>query len=332
MATISVIGPTSWGTTLATINAREGHHVTLIARSEREARSLDQPRENIRFLPGTTLPANLKITSSLDDGLERAEILILAVPSSTLRQNAKTIRDSLDSQTTVVTATKGLEVGSRKRMSEVLLDELPSSFANRVCALSGPNLAREIVLGKPASTVLASPNADTAKFVQSIMNSPTFRVYTNTDMVGVELAGALKNIIAIGAGIADGLQLGDNSKAGLMTRGLAEITRLGIAAGAKLETFAGLAGMGDLIATCSSTLSRNHQVGVELAKGIHRKEILAKMHHVAEGVDTTAAARSMAHDLKVDMPITETTYQMLFEGLSADHAVTRLMDRRPVSE
>ena len=315
MATISVIGPTSWGTTLATINAREGHHVTLIARSEREARSLDQPRENIRFLPGTTLPANLKITSSLDDGLERAEILILAVPSSTLRQNAKTIRDSLDSQTTVVTATKGLEVGSRKRMSEVLLDELPSSFANRVCALSGPNLAREIVLGKPASTVLASPNVDTAKFVQSIMNSPTFRVYTNTDMVGVELAGALKNIIAIGAGIADGLQLGDNSKADLMTRGLA-----------------GLAGMGDLIATCSSTLSRNHQVGVELAKGIHRKEILAKMHHVAEGVDTTAAARSMAHDLKVDMPITETTYQMLFEGLSADHAVTRLMDRRPVSE
>ena len=196
----------------------------------------------------------------------------------------------------------------------------------------GPNLAREIIRGKLSSTVVASSDEGAAKKAQSILNSSVFRVYTNTDIIGVELGGTLKNIIAIGAGICDGLQMGDNVKAAFMTRGLVEIARLGVAAGAKQMTMAGLAGMGDLIATCSSDLSRNHQVGVLLSRGKTLDEIRSEMHNVAEGINTTAAARAMSAELGVEMPITEVTYRVLFEGMSVDKAVAELMGRAPTPE
>ena len=219
-----------------------------------------------------------------------------------------------------------------KRMSEILREEFPPSLHRGICALSGPNLAREIIRDKPSSTVVASSDPDAARRVQALFNSPLFRVYTNDDVTGVEYGGALKNIIALGAGICDGLQYGDNAKASFMTRGLAEITRLGVAAGANPMTFAGLAGMGDLIATCSSTLSRNHYVGEQLARGKTLQDVRRTMTNVAEGIDTTAAAVALAARLGVEMPIAEATYNILFGGMALDQAIAELMGRAPSSE
>jgi len=274
----------------------------------------------------------LRVTASQTDALATADLVLIAVPSGRLRENAKSIHGSIGDPRAIISATKGLELESGKRMSEVLAEELPLRIRNRVGALSGPNLAGEIVQDKPASTVVASPNQEAAEYAQSVLNTSIFRVYTNTDVVGVELGGTLKNIIAISAGICDGAQYGDNAKAGIMTRGLAEIARLGVASGADPNTFAGLAGMGDLVATCSSALSRNHYVGVELAKGRSLTEIRSGMRHVAEGVDATAAAHRLAKQLGVEMPITQGLYQILFEGMSPTEAVTRLMGRAPAPE
>ncbi len=217
-------------------------------------------------------------------------------------------------------------------MSQVLEEELPTELHTGICALSGPNLAKEVAQGKPASTVVAGKDDRTTACVQAIMMSPTFRVYTSRDIVGVELGGALKNIIALGAGIADGLALGDNGKSALITRGLAEISRLGMAAGADPMTFAGLAGMGDIVATCASTLSRNRYVGEQLARGKTWPEIRRSMQNVAEGVNTTGAALEMAGALGVDLPITQVTYRVLHENLPPQQAITELMGRPPRSE
>jgi glycerol-3-phosphate dehydrogenase (NAD(P)+) len=219
-----------------------------------------------------------------------------------------------------------------RRMSQVLEEELPNHLHPQICVLSGPNLALEIARGKPASTVVASRNGYAAAKAQEMLMSPTFRVYTNEDVIGVELGGALKNIIAIGAGICDGLGYGDNAKAAFITRGLVEITRLGVAAGANPLTFAGLAGMGDLVATCASPLSRNRFVGEQIAKGKRLEEVLASMKNVAEGVYTTVAALRMAKELGVEMPIAQATYQVLFEGLDPRKAVIELMGRPPRPE
>jgi glycerol-3-phosphate dehydrogenase (NAD(P)+) len=332
MATIGVVGTATWGTTLAIISAREGHEVRILARSDEEAARLRLANENSRFLPGAPFPSTMSVTASAGEALGDSDLVIIAVPSSTLRNNARQIRDSIGAKAVVVSATKGLEIETGNRMSEVLQQELPPANRASICALSGPNLAREIIQGKLSSTVVASPNEDASKMAQSILNSSVFRVYTNTDIVGVELGGALKNIIAISAGICDGLQFGDNTKAAIMTRGLAEIARLGVAAGADLITLAGLAGMGDLIASCSSTLSRNHYVGTELGKGRTLDQIQAGMQNVAEGVNTTAAARRMAVKLRVEMPITEATYQVLFNQMSIREAASDLMDRAPTPE
>lgn len=332
MATIGVVGATTWGTTLAIITARERHTVRLLARSDAEAAQLRLANENSRFLPGAPFPSSMSVTPSAEDALGNADLVIIAVPSSTLRHNAWTVRDSINSAAVVVSATKGLEIETGDRMSEVLYQELDAANHQQVCSLSGPNLAREIIQGKLSSAVVASPNENASKMAQSILNSSVFRVYTNTDIVGVELGGALKNIIAIGSGICDGLQFGDNTKAAFMTRGLAEIARLGVAAGAEPMTLSGLAGMGDLIATCSSALSRNHYVGTELASGKTLEQIRAGMQNVAEGVNTAAAARRIAASLDVEMPITEATYQVLFNGMSIRQAASELMDRTPTPE
>ena len=332
MATIGVVGTTGWGTTLAIITAREGHTVRLLARSEAEATRLRLANENSKYLPGASFHPSMTVTHEPTEVLGGADLTILAVPSNTLRQNVKDVAAHVDRDTVLVSAVKGLEIETGCRMSEVISQEMQGNLSIPICALSGPNLAREIIRGKFSSTVVASPDEDAAKRAQSILNSSVFRVYTNTDIIGVELGGTLKNIIAIGAGICDGLQMGDNVKAAFMTRGLVEIARLGVAAGARQMTMAGLAGMGDLIATCSSALSRNHQVGVLLSKGRSLQEIRAEMLNVAEGINTTAAARDMAAELCVEMPITEVTYRVLFEGMSVDRAVSELMGRAPTPE
>jgi glycerol-3-phosphate dehydrogenase (NAD(P)+) len=303
-----------------------------LARTDDEARRIRKDGENRRFLPGTPLPSTLEVTASSSEALADAGVVILAVPSQRFRQNLLWIRDSLHTKAIAVSAAKGLELQTGKPMSAVFADEMLPSLARRYCVLSGPNLAKEVIAGKPASTVVASKSRKAAKRVQGLLMSPRFRIYTNDDVIGVELAGALKNIIALGSGICDGLEYGDNAKAAFITRGLAEITRLGVFAGANPLTFAGLAGLGDVSATCFSRLSRNRYVGEELATGRTLSEILESMENVAEGVHTTAAALKLARRLGVEMPIVEATHQILFEGLELNEAVARLMGRPPRSE
>ena len=332
MSSATVIGPTSWGTTLAIILAKNGVQTTLLARTEAEAAALEAARENARFLPGALFPDSLTCTHDYRDPLAGADMLALAVPSSSFRENVRRICDSIKGSPIVLSASKGLEMNTGKPLSHVLSEELPEGMAGRIAVLSGPNLAKEIVRGMPASTVIASADEGVAAQAQAMFMSPNFRVYVNDDIIGVELGGALKNIIALGAGICDGLGAGDNSKAAFMTRGLAEITRLGTAAGANLATFAGLAGVGDLMATCASPLSRNHHVGVQLAAGNSLQDILDEMDNVAEGVYTTVAALKMADSLGVEMPITQATYRILYEGLDPQQAAAELMGRPPRSE
>ena len=328
----AVVGTTTWGTTLALQLCHNNVPTTLLARTQQEALRLCEEGENRRFLPGTPLPPELRITASTSEALADAQVLILAVPSQRFRQNLLWVRDAVKNEVSAVSAAKGLEAKTGKPMSAVFAEEMPTALTRRYCVLSGPNLAKEIIAGKPSSTVVASNQTDAAKTVQRLLMSPTFRVYTNNDVIGVELAGSLKNIIALGCGICDGLGYGDNAKAAFITRGLAEITRLGVAAGANPLTFAGLAGLGDLAATCFSPLSRNRHVGEELAKGRTLSQVLDSMQNVAEGVQTTAAALKLAQTLNVEMPIVETTHQILFHGLNPNEAVSRLMGRPPRSE
>ncbi|MBI4201330.1 MAG: NAD(P)-dependent glycerol-3-phosphate dehydrogenase [Chloroflexi bacterium] len=328
----AVVGTTSWGTTLAIVMARQGHQVVLWARTTEEAARLQADGENKRLLPGYKFPHGLRVTSSSAEAFSQAQIVIFAVPSKSLRANVCRVRDALPKDAVLLSATKGLEVSTGLRMSQVLRQELAGPLASRICVLSGPNLALEIVQGRPASTVVASEAEEVAARVQRVLMSPHFRVYTNADVVGVELAGALKNIIALGAGIGDGLGYGNNAKSAFITRGLVEITRLGVSAGANPLTFAGLAGLGDLIATAASPLSRNRYVGEQLARGRPLRDVVASMKNVAEGVDTTAAAVRMAGELGVEMPITQATYRVLFEGLDPRQAVAELMGRAPQPE
>ena len=327
-----VVGATTWGTTLALVMASEGVPVTLLTRSPSETHSLQSVRENPRFLPGTKFPDSLRVADNPSQTLADATITVIAVPSDRVRENARRIADHLVPGTVVVNATKGLELPTALRMSEVLTEELPPGLRSTICSLSGPNLAREIAQGKLATTVVASACQDAAERAQSALLSSRFRVYTSDDLVGVELGGALKNIVALGAGICDGLDFGDNAKAAFVTRGLAEIARLGVAAGAQPLTFAGLAGLGDVIATCASRLSRNRYVGEQLALGRVWPEIRDSMDNVAEGVNATEAALMLAKQLNVEMPIAETTYRILHEGLSPRKAATELMQRPVGSE
>ncbi len=332
MDKVTIIGTTTWGTTLGIILARKSIPVTLLARTPDESQELQSSRENSRFLPDIPFPGPLTVSDDPENSLQGAGMVILAVPSSSFRSNIRWIRGAISGTPILLSASKGLEMDTGNRMSQIVEEELPPTLHSRLAVLSGPNLAMEIVKGKPASTVIASGDSGIAQVAQQALMSSNFRVYTNEDIVGVELGGALKNIIALGAGICDGMGYGDNGKAAFITRGLAEITRLGIAAGASPITFAGLAGLGDLITTCASPLSRNHFVGRQLAAGKAMKDILASMKNVAEGVYTTVAALRVAENLNVDMPITKATYQILYEGLGLTQAVNELMGRPPRAE
>ncbi len=327
MTKIAIIGTTRWGTTLAVLLAGKGFAVHLWARAEEEAQRLSRARQNADSVPGVPFPDSLSITSSMAAALQGVALAILAVPSQRMRANVGLLKHHLHESTLILSAAKGLELGTLKRMSSVIADELDPCFHRNICVLSGPNLSREIVAGQPAATVVAAGDIDVAEQAQVLLMTPSFRVYTNGDVIGVEFGGALKNIIALGAGMGDGLGYGDNAKAAFIIRGLAEITRLGMAAGADPLTFAGLAGAGDLIATCYSPLSRNRFLGEQLAKGRPLQEIVASMEGVAEGVDTTKAALRMARELGVEMPITERTHKVLFEGLDVRQAVAELMGR-----
>jgi len=325
MQKIAIIGTTVWGITLGLVLANKGTQVRLWARTEREAEELRNGKSNSTLPSTVTLPPEIQVTNSLSEALDGVKAVVLAVPSQAMRQNMKLVADHLKSSMLIVNAAKGLEIGTNKRMSEVIADEIPPNMRSRICVLSGPNLAREILEGRPAATVIAASNEAIARKAQKLFEAPNFCVYTNTDIIGVELGGALKNIIALGAGIADGLGYGDNAKSAFVTRGLTEMTALGVALGANPLTFSGLAGLGDLITTCASPLSRNHYVGVELTKGYSLQEIMDSMTQVAEGVSTTLVAWTLAQQLGLEMPTTEKIYQVLYKGVDPRQAVAELM-------
>ncbi len=325
MPKVAIIGTTTWGMTLGSVLAHKGLQVSLWARTEGEVEKLRRDGANPSLPANIAFSAGLAITSSLGEALAGVKALILAVPSQTMRQNIRLVGEHLNESMLVVSAAKGLEVGSSKRMTQVIAEEIEPGFWSNICVISGPNLSREILRNLPAATVVAAESETVAKAAQRLLTTPNLCAYHNTDVVGVELGGALKNIVALAAGVADGLGYGDNAKATLITRGLAEMTAVGVALGANPLTFSGLAGLGDLIATCSSPLSRNHYVGVELTRGRGLEEIVGSMSNVAEGVSTTLATWNLAQQLGIEMPITEKMYQILYQGLDPQQAAVELM-------
>ncbi len=324
MPRVAVIGTTSWGTTLATLLARKGLEVALWARSKAEAEAVR------RAGPGPTrrnrFPKSLTVTSDIASSVSGAAAVILAVPSQSLRRNIKLAAPHIGPTTLIISAAKGLEMESGQRMTQVILDEVGPLRQANICVLSGPNLSDEVTRRLPAATVLAAEDEAVARRAQKLLATPDLCVFTNTDVIGVELGGSLKNIVALGAGMVDGLGYGDNAKAALLTRGLTEISALGVALGASPLTFSGLAGLGDLIATCASPLSRNHRAGVELAQGRPLDEVTGMIEGVVEGVATTKAVHALAASLGIEMPITDAMYRVLYEGADIRRTAAELMN------
>jgi glycerol-3-phosphate dehydrogenase (NAD(P)+) len=336
MSDIAVIGGGAWGTGLAIVLARKGmHRVRIWAHEKDVCESISKAHVNERFLPGHRIPDSVDASTDLATVLQPAQIIVSVMPSQHCRQLFQRMKPHMQPRTLIVSATKGLEEGSLQRMTEVIGSVLSSGagLAHSIGALSGPSFAQEVARGDPTAITVASQDAALLQTVQQEFSDPAFRVYTNTDVVGVELGGALKNIIAIAAGISDGLGFGHNSAAALITRGLAEMTRLVVVCGGRAETMAGLAGLGDLVLTCTGGLSRNRSVGVELGRGKKLPEIIAGMHGmVAEGVFTTTAAVGLAHARGVEMPITEQMHAILHDGKSPREAIQELMTRSGKSE
>ena len=335
MSRVAIIGAGAWGTALAISLGRQGTNAVRLWANEPEVvESVAKSRMNQRFLPGFNVPLSVEATNDLSAALDRAEIVVSVMPSQYCRALFERIAPLLRPETLVVSCTKGLENGTLLRMSELIAGVLRTQkFTPRVGALSGPSFAKEVARGDPTAVTIASDDSELTRAVQHAFNSSRFRVYTNDDVIGVELGGALKNIIAIAAGICDGLDLGHNSVAALITRGLAEIARLVVACGGRLDTMAGLAGLGDLVLTCTGDLSRNRSVGVELGKGRKLPDIIAAMHGaVAEGVFTTKAAVGLARKKNVEMPITEQMFAILEQGKAPQQAIEDLMTRAARSE
>ncbi len=309
MPKVTIIGNTSWGNTLGALLSGKGAAVKLWARSEAEAKELNQGQRRYSS------------TSHIGEALNGADLAIWAVPSQKLRENVSHAKNYLTNSMLLMSAAKGLEVDSGKRMSQVLSEEIAPSLRKQICVLSGPNLAKEVAQGLPAAAIIAAQDIALAERGRELMESPKFLLSASGDVIGVELGGALKNIIALGAGMIDGLGLGDNAKGAFIAWGWTEVVSLGVTLGARAETFYGLAGLGDLIATCSSTLSRNHYAGCELAKGRSLSEISASMPNVAEGVATTAAVHQLAKKQGLKLPIINLIYGILFEGLPPSQAL-----------
>ena len=326
MSRIAIIGAGAWGTALSIVLARGGRHQVRLWAYEREVcDSIRARRTNDLFLPGFELPDGIEATNSLPSALQGCSFVLAVMPSHHARALYSSMRVSLSPHAIIVSATKGIEQESYKRMTEVAAEV---SGATRIAALSGPSFAKEVARGDPTALTIASTDSEVAGLLQREFSDPMFRVYTNDDVVGVELGGALKNVIAIAAGIAEGLGFGHNTAAALITRGLAEITRLAVACGARRETLAGLSGMGDLVLTCTGGLSRNRTVGVELGRGRRLPEIMAGMHGmVAEGVLTTDAALGLARKHGIEMPISEQMHEILHAQKSPKDAIRELMSR-----
>lgn len=320
----AVVGAGAWGTALADLLARNGHQVRLWAYEADVAEAINSRHENARFLAGHKLAPTLVADTDLHRALSGAELVTIATPSQVLRSIVKQAHSGLEESAPVVIASKGIERGTLALMTDIAEQELPG---HTVVALSGPSFAAEVASCQPTAVVAASGSANAAELTQRALSSPYFRVYTHTDVIGVELGGALKNVMAVATGIAEGLGLGFNARAALVTRGLAEMTRLGLALGAEQSTFAGLAGLGDLVLTCTGSLSRNRAIGVDLGKGKSLEEALSRKETVAEGVATAQSARELAASKGVEMPIVDTVNRVLFEGQPARGAIAALMTR-----
>lgn len=324
---LAIIGAGSWGTALAVVLAPRFPEIRLWSHTPELAASMERTRLNEAFLPGITLPPHILATADLAQAVDGAAIVLGVMPSQYARGVYDRVLPYVTPGMRFVSATKGIENGTLLRMSEVMAQVLGRRFAPRVAVLSGPTFAREIAMGQPAAIVISSGDAELALEIQGAFSGPTFRLYTNSDPVGVELAGALKNVIAIAAGVCHGLQLGSNTIAALITRGLAEITRLAIALGGQPQTLAGLAGLGDLVLTCTGDLSRNRRVGLELARGRSLRDIVSSMNMVAEGVETTRAAVELAQMNGIEMPIIQQMYAVLELGKPPREALRDLMER-----
>jgi len=328
----AVLGAGSFGTCLAMLLAERGFEVELWSRDARVADAIAKHRRNPRYLTDFALPESVHATASLERALADKELVVSVLPSHAVREVWEQARGLLRPDALVVSASKGIEVGTGKLCSEVLMEVLPRAIHDRLCFLSGPSFAREIAERRPTAVALAASNENYAVAAQSLISSPQFRCYTNSDVIGVELGGALKNVIAIAVGVADGMESGLNSRAALITRGLAEMTRLGVAMGANPVTFLGLAGVGDLVLTCTGDLSRNRRVGLEIGRGKKVDEVLGGLTQVAEGVRTAKSAYELAQKLGVDMPITTGVYLMLFEGKNPIEAAIEQRSRQLKSE
>lgn len=324
MAKISVLGAGSWGTALSWLLHNNGHEVMLWSVLEDEVKMLREKREHETKLPGVKLPEDIEITTDLEKALENPDVAVLAVPSPFTRSTSKMMAPFVKEGQIIVNVAKGVEEHTLMTLSEIVEQEIPAA---NVCVLSGPSHAEEVGKGLPTTCVVSSRKRETAEYLQGIFMSPVFRVYTTPDILGVELGAALKNVIALAAGTADGLGYGDNTKAALITRGIAEIARLGIKMGAKAETFYGLSGIGDLIVTCASVHSRNRKAGYLMGKGYSMEEAMAEVKMVVEGVYSAKAAKGLSEKYDVEMPIINEVNQVLFEGKSASEAVKDLMIR-----
>ena len=310
---IAVLGGGSWGTTIAALMTRNSQ-VSLWARSDETVNEINTKKSNSKYLSEIELPASLKATNDIAHAVETADLVVMAIPSQNFRYVLTQAKTKVPLNTPIISLTKGLELKSRQRMTEIVAEVMPNHATG---VLTGPNLALEIIEGRAAASVIAMKNPTLVKSIQPLFNNGLYRVYTNLDVVGCELGGVLKNIIAIAVGMGDGLGAGDNTRASLITRGLAEITRLGVAMGGEPATFSGLAGIGDLIATCTSPQSRNRHVGIELAKGKTMEEIIGNMYMVAEGVQSAPAVKALAEQYQVEMPIVDDVYRVLTGETSA---------------
>ena len=332
MARFAIVGSGAWGTAIAAHLARLEHDVVMWALEPEVAREITTLHANSIYLSGITLPESIRGTNDMAEAVRDAEVVVLVPPSSHLRAVSAQAAPSLRRDAVVVVATKGVEERSLSLMSEVLRETIPSLDAERLAFLSGPTFAREVVQGLPTDVVVASTGMVAARKVQELMHSLSLRVYTSADPIGVQIGGAIKNVLAVATGACDGLRFGTNARAALITRGLAEITRLGVKLGADPLTFMGMAGVGDLVLTCTGDLSRNRQLGMRLAEGVDPAAYLASQRAVAEGFSTSAAAWALAQKLEVDMPITEQVFHVLHRGRSLLEAARALMERRHTEE
>lgn len=335
MMNVSVLGAGSWGTALALVLARKGIPTLIWGRNREFMQELGERQENGRYLPGASFPDSLEVTSDLEQAVSCRDVLLVVIPSHGFRKVVRQAASFIDPEhlpKAIISATKGIENSTLCSMTEILEQEMPAGLSGRFAVLSGPSFAREVADSLPTAVTMACADQSLCVRLQDLFSTDSFRVYCNPDTVGVQIGGAVKNVLAIASGISDGMKFGTNTRAALITRGLAEITRMGLKAGANPLTFAGLAGLGDLVLTCTGDLSRNRQVGLRLGRGDSMEEILASMSMVAEGVKTSKSVYQLAQKYNVEMPITEQVYRVIYKGMEPGEAVRELMMRPPKHE